>query len=130
MQDLINTLTARLGIDAGAAQSGVGSLLRLIKKEGDGGAVSDLFDKLPGANAMEAEHGGNEGGGGLLGSVTGALGNLGGGTASALAGITASIGPDKLKEFAQIFVGYAKKFAGEDTVNKVIGSVPALKSLL
>ena len=126
MQDLINTITSKFGIDADAAKSGVGTLLSVIKKEGDSGPVSDLFDKMPGANEMAKEGDGD--GGGILGGIKGALG-MGGGAAG-LAGLAAKLGPDKLKGLASTFVDYAKKVAGEDTVNKVIGSVPGLKSIL
>ncbi len=129
MQDLINSITSKLGIDADSAKSAVGSLLSMIKKEGDSGPVGELFDKLPGADEM-AEQGSNKGGG-LLGGITGALGNLGGGAASGLAGLASSgLGADKLKEVATMLVDYAKKIVGEDLVSKVVGSVPALKSIL
>lgn len=128
MQDLINSITGKLGIDADTAKSAVGSLLSMIKKEGDSGPVGELFDKLPGAREMAEQGGGKSGG--LLGGIGGALGKLGGG-ASGLAGLASSgLGADKLKGVATMLVDYAKKIAGEDLVNKVLGSVPALKSLL
>jgi len=104
-------------------------MLSMIKKEGDSGPVGELFDKLPGADDMAEDSSG--GGGGLLGGLTGALGNLGGGAASGLAGLASSgLGADKLKDIAHMLVDYAKKIAGEDLVDKVVGSVPALKSIL
>ena len=130
MQDLINSLTSKLGIDADTAKSAVGSLFSVIKKEGDSGAVGELFDKLPGANELAEEGGGDSGGGGLLGGLSGALGGLGGGAVSGLAGLVSSLGPDKLKDLATTVVDYARKIAGDDLVDKVVNSVPGLKSIL
>ena len=132
MQDFINSVTEKLGIDGDTAKSAVGSLLSMIKGEGEGGAVKDLFAKLPGADALAAEAGsGKSGGGGLLGGIGDAIGKLGGGAASGLAGLASTgLSSDKIKNLVQMFVGWAKKVAGEDTVNKVIGSIPALKSLV
>lgn len=133
MQDLINSLTEKLGVDAGTAKSSLGSLLSIIKGEGDSGPVQEMFDKMPGANELAAANsGGGGGGGGLLGTIKGALGGLGGGGGGAggIAGLVSSLGPDKLKDLVTTFIGYAKKMAGEETVNKVINSVPGLKSIL
>jgi len=129
MQDFISSVTERLGIDQDQAKSAVGSVLAMLRKDGDadGGA---LLDKLPGANSLadEAESGG--GGGGLLGKVSGMLGGLGG-RASGLAGLASSgLSGDKLKEFAGMFVDYAKKVAGDDLVNKVVSKVPGLSTIL
>ena len=132
MQDFINSVTEKLGIDGDTAKSAVGSLLSMIKGEGDSGAVKDLFGKLPGANALASQaEAGKAGGGGLLGGIGDAIGKLGGGAASGLAGLASSgLSSDKIKDLVQMFVGWAKKVAGEDAVNRVIGSIPALKSVV
>jgi hypothetical protein len=132
MQDFINSVTDRLGIDQDQAKSAVGSVLSMLRKEGgaDGGA---LLDKLPGASALADEtesSGSGGGGGGLLGKVTGMLGGLGGG-AGGLAGLASSgLSGDKLKDFAKMFVDWAKEKAGDDLVNKVVSKVPGLSSIL
>jgi hypothetical protein len=131
MQEFINSVTEKLGIDGDTAKTAVGSLLSMIKGEGDGGAVKDLFAKLPGADALASQAGAGNAGGGLLGGIGDAIGKLGGGAASGLAGLASSgLSSDKIKDLVQMFVGWAKKVAGEDAVNKVIGSIPALKSMV
>lgn len=130
MQDFINSVTERLGIDEDQAKSAVGSVLAMLRKDGDadGGA---LLDKLPGANALADEaEGGGGGGGGLLGKVSGMLGGLGGG-AGGLAGLASTgLSTDKLKDLGGMLVEYAKKIAGDDLVNKVVSKVPGLSAIL
>jgi hypothetical protein len=102
MQDFINSVTERLGIDEDQAKSAVGSVLAMLRKDGDadGGA---LLDKLPGANALADEAEGGGGGGGLLGKVTGMLGGLGGG-AGGLAGLASTgLSTDKIKDHGEFW---------------------------
>ena len=128
MQDFINSVTQKLGIDPDTAKSAVGSILSMIRKEG-GEEGKSLLDKLPGANSMGS--GEAKGGGGILGGITGALGKLGGGGAGGLAGLASSgLSADKIKDFVAMFVDWAKKVAGEDLVNKVVDKIPGLKSIL
>lgn len=129
MQDFINSVTERLGIDQDQAKGAVGSLLAMIRKEDDSGDANELVDKLPGANALADEAEG-DGGGGLLGKVGGMLGGLGGGAAGGLAGLASNLPTDKIGDFVKMFVDWAKEKVGPDLVNKVIDKVPALKSIL
>ena len=128
MQDFINSVTERLGIDQDQAKSAVGSVLGMLRKDGgaDGAA---LLDKLPGANALADEAQSSGGGGGLLGKVGGMLGGLGGG-AGGLAGLASTgLSGDKLKDLAGMMVEYARKVAGDDLVNKVASKVPGLSAI-
>lgn len=128
MDEFINSVTGKLGIDSSTAKSATSSLLGLIKKEGDSSAVGELFAKLPGASAM-ADAGGSAGG--LLGKVSGMLGGTLGSGGAALGGLAKSgLSADKIPDFVQTFIDWAKEKAGPDIVNKVVAAVPALKSIV
>lgn len=129
MQEFINSVTERLGIDKDTAKSAVGSLLSVIRGEG-GSEGQELVDRLPGGNEMAEREGSPDDGGGLMGTIGGALGGLGGGAAGLAGLVSSGLSGDKLKQFVEMFVGWAKKVAGDDLVEKVIAKVPALKSIL
>lgn len=142
MDDFIKSVTKQLGIDPGAASNAVGSLLGMLKSQGDKGAVGDLLKKLPGADALIGAAGsGGTGGaaakggvGGLMGKVGGMVGGLTGGGASGAGGLAglavAGLSGDKVKSFVKMFVEWARKKVGAEIVDKAINSVPALKGLI
>lgn len=130
MEEFISSVTGKLGIDSSTATNATSALLGLIKKEGDGSAVSDLFAKLPGASAL-ADTGPASGGGGMMGKLGGMLGGMTGGAGGGIAALASSgLSPDKIPDFVKTFIEWAKAKVGPDTVNKVVSSVPALKSIL
>jgi hypothetical protein len=135
MQEFINQVASRLGVPASTASGAVGALMGLIKKAGDKGAVAELFNKLPGANTMadDAEHeGAKAAGGGGLGSMLGGLASkVGlGGEAGGLASLaTSGLGAGQIGSMVKMFIDWAKTKVSPEIVDKVIGSIPALKDL-
>jgi hypothetical protein len=74
------------------------------------------------------------GGGNILGTILGSVSSLFGGqagdvvkTVSALE--NAGVKTEQIPPFVETFIGEAKKIAGNDTVDKVLASVPALANL-
>jgi hypothetical protein len=135
MQEFVNQVASRLGVPASTASGAVGALLNLIKKAGDKGAVSELFKQLPGANTMadDAEHEDAEApAAGGLGSMLGGLaskvglGGAGGGLASLA---TSGLGAGQIGSMVKMFIDWAKTKVSPDIVDKVIGSIPALKDI-
>ena len=123
MQELIEQVAANLGIDAEQAERAVGVLLSLVQSSGDDNKVSELFDKLPGASDLAAQHAETSGGGGLMGMLGGALG----GPMEALARLKeVGLDMDQMKTLGQTVMVYAKENAGEDLVRDVAGSIPGL----
>ena len=55
MEQLIANLAQQFGIDEALAQKAVGLVLSLLQNQGDGSAVSELFDKLPGASDLATQ---------------------------------------------------------------------------
>lgn len=136
MQEFVNQVAARLGVPASTASGAVGALLNLIRKSGDKGAVSEMFGSLPGAKTMadDSEHEAGEapsagGIGGLLGGLAGKAGI--GGDAGGLASLASSgLGAGQIGTMVTMFVTWAKTKVSPAIVDKVIGSIPALKGLV
>ncbi|MEM8785847.1 MAG: DUF2780 domain-containing protein, partial [Pseudomonadota bacterium] len=118
---------------------GVGSILAAVQSQASDADASDLMSKLPGAEALiekvtSAQGGGGGGGlvGGLMSKAAGMLGQSGGGDLmgmlSQFSGSGVSL--DEIKSMAPTVLGFAREKAGDDLVNKILGQIPALKSLL
>lgn len=76
MQELIDRIVAASGLSPDKAEKGLGIMLNLIKTQGNQNKVQELFDKLPGAEALARGQGGDGagyGGGGLLGMLAGGM---------------------------------------------------------
>ena len=121
MDELIARVTAAAGIDPEMARKAVGIIFAFMKKEGPAAEVQQVMDKVPGAEALAAEHGG--GGGGLLGGLMG-----GGGGLMALAGklTGAGLGMGEMQAVGKQVFAYAREKAGEDTVGEIAGAIPGL----
>lgn len=134
MKELIDQITKSLGIDEQTATSVTGGLLGAIKKEGDPNLVSQLFQKLPGAEALVGQAAGG-GGGGMLGGLMGSIGKATGmdlGGAAGLAGLLSKSGlkSDQIGSLVTMFLSFLKSKAGAELVEKVVAQVPALKQLV
>lgn len=138
MDELIEQLTSKLGIDSSVAKMGVGKTMSMLKDQ----AGDDLFGKIAGAipGAAQAAQGeassaAAPAGGGLLGKLAGmASSAIGGGGGSglelgaALAG--AGISSDKLGPFLSMIVGFLKDKVGDEVMDQVMAKFPMLKTLL
>lgn len=141
IDQLIQQLVSKIGIDENLARQGVGIIMGLLKKEGDAGSVSALFDKIPGAADLAGEFeglssgGGAIGAGGMLGGLMGKVGGmLGGNAGDALSAMAAfkdsGLSVDQAKDMAPVVTDFLKENAGEDLMKQALGSVPTLKGFL
>ena len=135
MQELIETLAAKLGIDKSVAEKATGVALAFLKDKLDGNVFGQLLEKLPGASSLvgKAEQK-PSGGGGLMGSLLGAASSvIGGETGDALelTGKRKDSGLDlsKFGDFGTIVTNFIKEKAGDDLFKKVISNVPELAKL-
>lgn len=88
MEELIKTITAKVGITPEQAKAGLGLVLKLAKDK-LGPEFSKLSGALPAAEALIA---GAPQAGGLGGLAGGLLGGLGGGKLAGLAGLAGALG--------------------------------------
>jgi len=118
MDELIEQLAARTGIDSAVARKTVGMMLEFLRKEGPADKVQSLIDTIPGAETAIVESGTGGGlsrlmGGGLmaLGSRLMALG-LGMGDIQNIARELFKVGRDKI---------------GADRMGEIIAGTPGLR---
>ena len=135
MQDLIESLTAKLGIDKSIAEKATGTVMSLLKDKLDDTVFGQLLEKLPGAsNLLVKAEEKPSGGGGMMGSLLGAASSAIGGKAGGaleLAGKLKDTGLDasKFGDFGATVTDYIKGKVGDDLFAKVLGGVPELAKL-
>ena len=129
MQDLIDRVVARTGLDAGKAERAIGIVLHLVKTQGNQAKVAELFAKLPGADDLANRFGGDGArGGGLLGLLGGGL--MGGPLAAISKLKAAGLNMDEIKALGAETLSYAKEKAGDDLVREAAGSIPGLSAYI
>ena len=138
MQELIVNIAGRLGIDEALAEKAVGIIMSLVQNNAEEGAVSQLFDQLPGASDLAQKYAGEaEGGsgGGLMGMIGGMLGGDMGNALNALGALkSAGLEMDQIKDVGRQVFDYAREQGDPDLVDNVVkqvaGNVPGLDKLV
>ena len=140
IDQLVKLVADRLGVDSSMAEQGVGTLLGLLKGQASGTqALSQLFDKLPGAEALADQFmdgaPSSSGGGGLMGGLLSkASGMLGGNAGDMMEAMAAfqktGLSMDQAKDMMPVVKDFMVENVGADTLKEVVGSVPALKNFL
>ena len=140
VQDIINTISNKVDIDPTTMEKVVGTIFSVLQHETEGTGAAALFDKLPGSLELAQKYdvmaaGAASNGGGLLGSLTSALGGaLGEKTGALVNGISAleasGLSLDQIRKAGAELIEQAKAAAGPATVNQALAQVPSLKSQL
>lgn len=126
MNDLVSQIAERTGIAPATAETAVGMMLAFLQKEGDGAAVDQMIAAIPGGEALVAGAAG--GGGGLLGSLMGAMG--GGVMALGQQLMSQGLGMGEITALARETIAVAKQYAGDEVVDQVVASVPGLSQFV
>jgi hypothetical protein len=113
MDELLDRLVAKVGIDRGVAEKAVGIILAFLLKEGPSDKVQALIDQMPGAEAV-MQTAGSEGFG--MGGIMGVGTKL----------MAAGLSMDQMQGVTREIIAYAREKAGEDTVGEIVGSIPGL----
>jgi len=125
MDELIARISTATGLDTAKAERALGIMLSLVKTQGNQAKVAELFAKLPGADTLASQHGGDGAGKkGLLGMLGGGL--MGGPLAAITKLQAAGLNMEQIKTLGSVTLGYAKEKAGDDLVKQVAGSIPGL----
>ena len=133
MDEMIARVSQAAGVDAQVARQAVGEIFLFLKTEAAPDALQELMTKLPGAHDLAAsldEAEAPTGGGGLMGALSSMMG--GGGGIMGLAGklMALGLGMGEMQTIGRELFAYAREVAGEEAVNKVTASVPALSQVL
>jgi hypothetical protein len=122
MDELVDRIVARVGVDRTVAEKSVGIIFDFLSKEGPTDKVHALLDRLPGANAaMAAAREGDTGG------VFGAMGGIMG-VGSRL--MSAGLGMGEIQGVTRELIAYAREQAGDEEVGEIVGAVPGLSQFI
>jgi len=114
MDELLDRLVGKVGVDRGVAEKAVGIILAFLLKEGPSDKVQALIDQMPGADAamQAAATEGGFGMGGIMGVGTKLM--------------AAGLGMDQMQAVTGEIISYARGKIGEDAVGEIVGSIPGL----
>src|SRR6266540_834046 len=105
MDDLIERLVARTGVERPVAEKAVGIILDFLVQEGPAEKVPELLAKLPGAERLLALEG-SESSSAAMGGIMGAANRL----------MAAGLSMAQVQTITREVVAYAREKAGEDTL--------------
>ena len=117
MDELVELLTARVGIDKAVAEKTIGIILGFLRNEGPAEPVNALIENIPGAEAAIAS---SSTGGGLSSFMGGGLMALG----SKLMGL--GLGMGEIQSVARELFKFGRAKIGSDDMDKIIAGTPGL----
>jgi hypothetical protein len=118
MDELIEQLATKVGIDKAVAEKTIGIILGFLRTEGPATQVQSLIDKIPGAEAAIADSASVSGGlGGLMGGGLMALG-------SKLMGL--GLGMGEIQSVARELFKFGREKIGADQMAEIIAETPGL----
>ncbi|HUR43109.1 MAG TPA: hypothetical protein VMZ01_03305 [Aestuariivirga sp.] len=116
MQDLIETIVFRTGLEPAKAERALGIMLALVKSHGDKAKAQELLARLPGASALAEEHAG---------------GRFTSGPLATMSKLTAAgLSMEQIKQVGLLTLEYAKNKAGIELVREAAGTIPGLSGYL
>jgi hypothetical protein len=117
MDELVEQLAAKAGIDRAVAEKTIGIILGFLRKEGPSDKVQVLIDRIPGAErAVEASNSSS----GLSGLMGGGLMAIG----SRLMGLGLGIG--EIQNVARELFKFGRDRIGADQMGEIISGTPGL----
>jgi hypothetical protein len=117
MDELVEQLAAKAGIDRAVAEKTIGIILGFLRKEGPSDQVQALIDRIPGAeSAVEA----SDRSSGLSGLMGGGLMALG----TRLMGLGLGIG--EIQNVARELFRFGRDRVGADQMGEIISGTPGL----
>jgi hypothetical protein len=141
VQDIIYAISNKVDIDPMTMEKVVGTILSVLRHETEGSSAEALFDKLPGSLELAQKYdvmaagATSENGGGLLGSLTSALGGaLGEKTGALVNGFSrlraSGLSLEEIQKAGAELIEQARAAAGPKAVDQALAQVPSLKSQL
>lgn len=119
MEELIERIGAKAGIASDAARNSVAALLSYLDKNAPKGRMEELYAAVPGTEALVGKRRG------------GIFGAFGGGLMGVYTQLSSSgLSNEQMQRAGEELLAFAREKVGDDAVDDVIGSVPALRQLL
>ena len=118
MDELVEQLAAKAGIDKAVAEKTVGIMLGFLRKEGPSGKVQALIDRIPGAeNAVDAS-----------GKSAGLSALMGGGLMAVGSRLMAlGLGIGEIQNVVRELVSFGRDRIGAEQMGEIIAGTPGLK---
>jgi hypothetical protein len=120
MDELVERLVAKVGIDRPTAEKAIGIILEFLRKEGPPDKVQALIDGLPGAEPLIESAAASGGGMFAMGGVMGV------GTKLMGAGLSMS----QVQAVTKEIIGYTREKVGEDALGEIVGAIPGLSQFV
>ena len=117
MNELVEQLAAKAGIDRAVAEKAIGIILGFLRKEGPSDKVQVLIDRIPGAESAVAASNNSSCLSGLMGGGLMALG-------SRLMGLGLGIG--EIQNVARELFKFGRDRIGADQMGEIISGTPGL----
>jgi len=131
VNEVIDQIAAKAGIAPDVAEKAVGTILGFLQRESPDGPVTKMIAAIPGATDLVAQYGSEEAsGGGLLGGLLSAVGGGGGIMALGQQLMSSGLSMGEVTSLAKATIEAAREHAGNDVVDKVVGSVPGLSQFV
>ena len=135
MQEIIDEIADKAGIERPKAETVVGLILGFIKREAPQGAVTKVFAAFPEADALVTRAAAQPKSGGGLGGLVGGIGSaLGGaaGDAAMLVSQLLAVGVtlQQAQTAGQVLFQAVREEAGPKVVSDILKNLPALSKLV
>ena len=130
MNEIIDQIAGKAGITPDVAEKAVGMMLGFLQREAPVGPVARMIESIPGASDLVAQHDGEETSGGILGGLMSAIGAGGGVMAHGQALMSQGLGMGEISALAKETIAVARRYAGDEVVDEVVGSVPGLSQFV
>lgn len=122
MNELVDRIVSRVGVDQAVAEKAIGIVLDFLSKEGPPDKVQALLARLPGSEAL-LETARNDFGGGMFGSMGGIMG-----VGSRLMG--AGLDMSQIQSVTRELMAYSREKGAADTLTDIAGTIPGLSQFL
>ncbi len=122
MDELVDRIVARVGVDRAVAEKSVGIIFDFLAKEGPTDKVHALLDRLPGANAALAAA--------RAGDAGGMFGGMGGIMAVGSRLMAAGLGMGDIQGVTRELIAYAREKVGDEAVGEIVAAVPGLSQFI
>ena len=129
MNALATRIAENVGLEPAVAEKSLGMMLGFLQREADDGAVARMIEAIPGATELVAQFNGEGQSKGLLGGLMSAIGG-GGIMGLGQQLMSQGLGMGEISALAKETIAAAREYAGDETVDEVVNSVPGLSQFV
>jgi hypothetical protein len=122
MNELVDRIVSRVGIDKAVAEKAIGIVLDFLSKEGPADKVKALLERLPGHEAL-LQAARDEAGGGMFASMGGIMG-----VGSRLMG--AGLDMSQIQSVTRELMAYSREKGAAEPLSDIAAAIPGLSQFL